>query len=762
MIDEQEFRDLFKEESDEHLLCLDEGLLALEKNPFDQTTLDQVFRAAHSLKGAARMLYLSDVETVAHRCEDVLRLGKNGDSSFSGVVVGHLFPLLSAMHALIDEALGGARADIDVAGVIATLDAALAGHGSDSAPVEAVPVEAAPGTVAEPVVAEQPVAPEAEVAAPDEEEQAQPGQPVNQQYRIETIRVPTKKLDGLLSQMGELIVARGRVSRRMVEIEQLADAWEEWQRSPVAAAFLNQAGQGGGRSRFDQLGSMIQSLYRASAEDMTRLESVADKIAAEVRNIRLLPLSSIFNLFSRLVRDQAAEQGKKVDFRVFGGDTQADKQIVEEMKDPLMHMLRNAVDHGIEMEAERVARGKPATGTLSIRARQTATNIVIEICDDGRGIDPEVIARTALKRKLLSRKELDLMSIEQIQALIFSPGFSTSQFVTDISGRGVGMDVVRNNVERLKGHIEIDSVPGNGCTMRILLPMTLSSTRVLVAEVNHRPYAIPAEAVNTSIHLDRNMIFSIEGRKNITWQGTALHVVALADLLEVDERLLKSRLVEKQAQEAAPAKAENGYLLCVVVEVAGERFGLLVDDLLDEREVVVKPHGSLLRRIRNVSSVTILDSGEVCMILNPQDLARSVHRHVTMDSEEVEATVEQRKQVVLLVEDSMTTRIQEKRILEGGGYEVVTAVDGIDAMNKLVTNRIDAVVSDIVMPNVDGLELTAMIRRESKYNEMPVILVTTLASDQDKKAGLAAGANAYISKPRFDQKILLETLRRLI
>lgn len=748
MIEEQEFRDLFKEESDEHLLCLDEGLLALEKNPSDQATLDQVFRAAHSLKGAARMLYLTDVETVAHRCEDVLRLGKNGDSSFSPAVIGLLFPLLSAMHALIDEALGVGRAEVDVAGLIATLDAVLAGHS-----IEAAEVQEEPAVVIEPDVEDE----EPDAAAQE------PVQPVNKQYRIETIRVPTKKLDGLLNQMGELIVARGRVSRRMVEIEQLADTWEEWQRSPATAAFFNQAGQASVRAKFDQLGGMIQSLYRTSAEDMTRLESVADKIAAEVRNIRLLPLSSIFNLFSRLVRDQAAEQGKRVDFRVYGGDTQADKQIVEEMKDPLMHMLRNAVDHGIETEAERLARGKPAVGALTIQARQTATNIVIEIRDDGRGIDPEVIAKTALKRKLLSHKELDLMTVEQIQALIFAPGFSTSQFVTDISGRGVGMDVVRNNVERLKGQIEIDSAPGCGCTLRILLPMTLSSTRVLVAEVNHRPYAIPADAVNTSIHLDRNMIFSIEGRKNITWQGTALHVVALADLLEVDERLLKSRLIEKQVQqEVAPLKSENGYLLCVVVEVAGERFGLLVDELLDEREVVVKPHGSLLKRIRNVSSVTILDSGEVCMILNPQDLARSVHRHVTMDSEEVDTIVEQRKQVVLLVEDSMTTRIQEKRILEGGGYDVVTAVDGIDAMNKLVTNRIDAVVSDIVMPNVDGLELTAMIRRESKYNEMPVILVTTLASDQDKKAGLAAGANAYISKPRFDQKILLETLRRLI
>ena len=750
MIEEPEFRDLFKDESDEHLLCLDEGLLALEKDPSDQARLDHVFRAAHSLKGAARMLYLPEIERLAHRCEDVLRLGKDGAEPLTSELISRLFPLLAAMHELVDEALGGAKAGVDVDTLLASLDDASAGEGA-----ELLKDDGLDGDAGEQAPPTQPVTSEAEVMIkqpPEERSQEQ------QDYRIETIRVPTRKLDGLLNQMGELIVARGRVSQRLLTIEQISEMWEEWQRS-AAVASLHAQQNGDGKSKAEQIGTMIQDLYRASSEDMTRLETVTDKIAGEVRNIRLLPLSTIFNLFPRLVRDQAAEQGKRVEFHIIGGDTQADKQIVEEMKDPLMHMLRNAVDHGIEREDERVAKGKNPIGQLTIAAYQSATSIVLEVRDDGAGIDPEVISATALKRKLINAKDLEAMASEQIQALIFAPGFSTSQFVTDISGRGVGMDVVRNNVERLKGQIEVESECGSGCTLKISLPITLSSTRVLIASVQGRPYAIPADAVNSSIRLDQSMIFSIEGRKNINFQGSALHVVALSELLEVDESLLASRLGRVEIKSSAP---DEGFMLCVVMQSGADRFGLLVDELLDEREVVVKPHGSLLKRVRNVSNVTILDSGEVCMILNPQDLARSVHKHVSLLSEEEESSLNRGKQVVLLVEDSMTIRIQEKRILEAGGYEVVTAVDGLDAMNKLVSMHADAVVSDIVMPNMDGLELTSMIRRESKYSEIPIILVTTLASDEDKKAGLEAGANAYISKPRFDQKLLLDTLRRLI
>ncbi len=758
MIEEQEFRDLFKEESEEHLLCMDEGLLGLEKDPSDLTRLDHVFRAAHSLKGAARMLYLPEIEMLAHRCEDVLRLGKSDGKTLTTELVAQLFPLLSAMHKLVDEALGGVKANVDVKHLLAALEQHLAGED------EVVMIEGAETDSLDDEAVESSSEVRSDASIVD---RAESNNRVQQQdYRIKTIRVPTRKLDGLLNQMGELIVARGRVSQRLLDIENIAETWDEWQRSEAITTGVQRASQtgrkGDEKTRFEQMGTMIQALYHASSEDMTRLETVTDKIADEVRNIRLLPLATIFNLFPRLVRDQANEQGKKIEFNIQGGDTLADKQIVEEMKDPLMHMLRNAVDHGIETEAQRMGGGKPAVGKLTVSAYQSSTNITIEVSDDGRGIDPEVIGRTALKRKLLGQKELESMSDKQIQALIFSPGFSTSQFVTDISGRGVGMDVVRNNVERLKGQIEIESEVGRGSMLRILLPITLSSTRVLIASVNGRPYAIPADAVNSSMHLDKSIIFSIEGRKNITFQGSALHVVALSELLEVDEQQLESRLGKEKGRLETASNDEDGYLLCVVIESGNDRFGLLVDELLDEREVVVKPHGSMLKRVRNVSNVTILDSGDVCMILNPQDLARTMRKHVAVFTEELEASVKQGKQVVLLVEDSMTIRIQEKRILEGGGYEVVTAVDGLDAMNKLVTIQADAVVSDIVMPNIDGLELTAMIRRESKYNDIPIILVTALASDEDKKAGLEAGANAYISKPRFDQKILLETLGRLI
>jgi two-component system chemotaxis sensor kinase CheA len=475
---------------------------------------------------------------------------------------------------------------------------------------------------------------------------------------------------------------------------------------------------------------------------------VAGELEDGIRNVRLLPLSQIFNLFPRLVRDLARELNKEVYFVIEGGETAADKRILEELKDPLMHMLRNSVDHGIELPQQREQAGKSRVASIRLRAYQTANNVIVELHDDGRGLDIEAIKNIALKRRLRTEEELGAMSREQLHLLIFAPGFSTSALVTDVSGRGVGMDVVRINIERLKGSIRVQSEPGKGTTFTIRLPSTLTTTRVLLVTVGNRPYAIPVEWVQTIVRVTRSQIFSIEGRQTVVLDDRALPIVRLSSLLEL------------------PAGAPQDDEIYVVLEVGEERFGVQVDGLVDEQEVMLKPLGALLKRVRNVAGVTILGAGEICMVLNAHDLAKSaLHlapRHQLLPAPDEAASEDAPRKVILLAEDSITTRTQEKRILESAGYEVVTAVDGADAFQKLPTREFDAVVSDVEMPNMDGLTLASRIRENPHYDELPIILVTSLASDDDKRRGVEVGANAYITKGTFEQKVLVDTLRRLV
>jgi two-component system chemotaxis sensor kinase CheA len=377
---------------------------------------------------------------------------------------------------------------------------------------------------------------------------------------------------------------------------------------------------------------------------------------------------------------------------------------------------------------------------------------VVEITDDGRGLDEDAIKRTALKRRVLREEELVPMTREQLQMLIFAPGFSTSALVTDVSGRGVGLDVVRANVEGLHGTVQVQSSPGRGCTFRLQMPLTLATTRVLLVQVAGQSFALPVEYLQGSRLVAPHEVFTIEGRNTILTEGQPVSVANLADILELNP--------VRPIAGAYGAPIKN-LLPCIILSLGEERLGLFVEALLDEQEVILQPLGALLQRVRNVAGSTILGTGEVCMILNPQDLMKTVQKTpATMARAETEEVV--RRQVILLAEDSITTRTQEKRIIESAGYEVITAVDGLDAFNKLSTRAFDGVVSDVEMPNLDGLSLTAKIRQDAKYEELPIILVTSLASEEDRRRGIEVGANAYISKGAFEQKVLLDTLRRLV
>ena len=702
IIEDEELRMLFRAESDEHIQKLEEGLLRLESNPADIANLEHLFREAHCLKGAAGMLGVSEVEKVAHRFEDALGAAKRQEEPVTAGSIGRMCSALDALRLLVTQAVTGEPSGVDADQVIAQLD----GHDPPST-----------------------------VGVPAETRISQ--KPASAIYKIDTIRVEPQKLDALMMQTSELMVMKTRLSHRAIQAERIVEMCEEWSRSRR-------------HDRPEEFSSLLYQLADDIREDGARLEFCSTRLEESVRAVRLLPLSTIFNMFPRVVRDIAIDQQKEVQIVIDGDRIAVDKRILEEIKDPLMHLIRNAVDHGIELPSERRSRAKAPIGTIRIVAVQKGSRIVLEITDDGQGLSLDAIKATARKRGVASQEELDRMTIKDIQALIFMPGFSTSAVVTDISGRGIGMDVVRTSIERLKGSISFESVPGQGCTFRIQLPATLATSHILLVVLKSEYYALPMEYIHSTRLVAAEDIFTLEGRGTILIDGLPVAIVPLIDILEL-------RTVGSQ-----PPSGVGKLLSCVVVEIGQERLALIVDELLDEQEVVVRPLGCLLKRVRNVSGAAILVSGSVCTVLNPTELIESARSKVFEVASRVDAVKEQVKEIILLVEDSITTRTWEKRGLEAAGYTVVTAVDGLDALEKLNEQSFDGIVSDVQMPRMDGLALTSRIRQNTKFKEIPIVLVTSLADKADRKRGIDAGANAYIPKQTFNSKLLIETLKRVM
>jgi len=768
MIDDPELRALFKAESEEHLQTLETGLLHLESEPHDSAALEELFRSAHSLKGAAGMLGIESVETLAHHFEDQLGAARRGQLIMSSPLADRLYQGLDAMRRLAQEASGGEPARIDLASVLAELRSANSQPESEPA-TSALPEDDSSAAVHADTVIPEYEAPE----TPDDLQT--PVSPAA--FTIDTIRVVPQKLDALMTLAGELAVTTTRVARALAAIDDLTTLSEEWTRdaSALRSAGTVLAGESGGEAerdcgkqiarlherevaRLERLSTLTGSLQRMRQEEVARLGLVTRELDESIRNMRLLPFSTLFSLFPRLVRDLSQEQQKEVHLVVEGGTVTADKHLLEEMKDPLMHIIRNAIDHGIERPDERERQGKPRTATLLLRASQAGARVALEITDDGQGLDEDAIRRSAVEKRIRPAEEIAALTTAEARMLIFAPGFSTSQFVTDLSGRGVGLDVVRTNIERLKGTITVESARGRGCTFRLQAPMTLATTRVLLVQAAHRSCGIPLEAVQEIIAVSPQAVFPLEGRPSIRHDGQPIPAVHLADLLE-----LSSERLVKRGEGAIPEPgSEDRTLPCILIDVGGARLGLFVDVLQDQQEVILKPFGGLLQRVRNVFGAAVLSSGEICMVLNPPDLIRSAQKMRARPGDAAAGVQEERRKVVLLAEDSITIRTQEKRILESAGYEVVTAADGADAFSKLGTRSFDAVVSDVEMPNMDGLMLAARIRQNPKYKELPIILVTSLASDSDRRRGVEVGANAYITKGAFDQTVLLNTLRRLV
>jgi two-component system, chemotaxis family, sensor kinase CheA len=726
MIEDAVLRTVFKTSSEERLQKLEAGLAQLEERPSDPAVLAELLREAHSLKGDANSVGSESIGTLTHKIEEVFEQIQRQEVVVTPAVSNSLYVGLDAIGHFVQEAVTGQFSQMNVEQVLDELD-------------KIVPVAATHETKVQ-----ETVPPEILIPAIHK---------VDEPYQIDTIRVQTQDLDVLMARTDELTATRIQIAQTTSQIEQLTSLWEKWKSTKNREQYPHEASSSREACEED-LEALINRLRASTQANTTKLEGVAEALREKVYDLRLLPLSTVFQLFPRTVRELARQQSKAVELVIEGEETTADKRILESVKDALTHLIRNAVDHGIETSEEREQLGKPPVGKIWLRAYQSANSIVIEVADDGRGLDLEQIKQTAIKRKLYRKEELERLSPNQIRALILSPGFSTRTFITELSGRGVGLDVVKTQVERLKGALQLESTLDQGTTFRLQFRTTLTTINVVFVEVQGIVHALPFEFLQTTLPISPEQVTVTRSQNTIFWNDQPIAVANLLDVLELSKSLA-------YAVAAKPRLQSRDRRPCLIFQVGEEKAGFLVDRLLNTEEVILKSQSRLLKRVRNVLGATTLASGEVCMILNPVELIKSIQQK-PFDPITPIAKAVQRKPVVLLVEDSMPVQTQERRLLEGVGYEVVVANDGLEGYRALQSGQFDAIVSDVEMPNLDGLSLTAKIRQQPEYAELPIILVTTLSSDEDRKRGADAGANAYIAKGKFNQEVLLETLARLI
>ena len=595
-------------------------------------------------------------------------------------------------------------------------------------------------------------------------------------YTIKTLRVDTRKLDHLVAQVGELIIAKIKAKERLNDVEKILNLLDGWQRDwaknkhaikgadkkNLKSAFMPEGTsiytpgkdmQAIVRENYDmiaQLTNQLNLLYYNIQEDDTRLSLIINELEERIKNVRLLPLATIFNMFPRMVRDIARQQNKEIELEIRGMETTVDKKIIEEIKSPLMHIIRNAIDHGIEPPQDRLQKSKNPIGKIILSARHLENSVLIEIIDDGRGVDLEAVKSKVLEKELLTPAEIAAMSETQIMNIIFWPGFSTGSEITDISGRGVGMDIVHNKITQLNGKVRVRSKLGESCCVSIQLPVTMATIQVFLVNIHNQTYAIPASVIKTAILIKPEDIFFKEGRQTILVDNIPVFLCNLGNLLELpspkDETTIKDKIT------------------VLVLQTEDVNIGFIVDGLLGDQEILHKNLEPPFIRVRNVAGVTTLGSGEVCLILNAGDLIKTAQMNYSMALKSTMLSKENssKKKDILVVDDSVTTRILERNILRAAGYNVTVAVNGLDALTKLAIQHFDLIVSDVEMPDITGIELVSRLKRDDMLSKIPVILVTSLASETDKQKGYAAGASAYITKGSFDQEELLNTIKKYI
>lgn len=788
---QRELEATFAAEAQERLRNIERDLLALETGGLataPRELLEALTRDAHSLKGAAQIVGLRDVSLVAHALES--RLALTAKTTAAGAPLQALFDAVSGIGRLLDARTAHT---VDVPAIVAALGEA--GPPWPSAPrPDVIPArrERRPrrratrgssplwdqdtGDAKPDASATHPESGGslnlAEVETPEDGASSAPASPPSfvpsggAAGAAESVRVRTARLDALLARGSELLAVRDRAVDLHGELRQLRGtvvSWrKEWQRArgsldalaghdpgplePVVA-FARDAG-----AHLRHLERDLVRVTAAAGADSDRVAALATRVTDDALELRLVPMATLFDEFPVMVRELARTTGRQVEFQEVGWATEIDRQILERLKDPVMHLLRNAVDHGIEPEAERCAAGKDPVGRVILEAGQRGGGIFVEVRDDGRGIDPARV-RSAALRAGVPESELPANSDRAgLTALVMRSGVTTADRLTEVSGRGIGLDVVAEAVARLGGTVSVESEIGRGTTVSLQLPLTLMMAHVVVVRGHTRRYALPIGAVERCIRLGPGDAAEVAGRSTVRLADGPVRLVDLATI----------------TGDAPPGGGSDPCRVAAIVRSGGGRIGFLVGAVLEDRQIVARGLGEFATRVGGaplVAGAAILGDDELALILDPAQLVRLAEGEHRAEGPASAAAAEETREgpaSILVVDDSLTTRTLEKSILEAAGFVVGVASDGLAALAALRRERFDVVVTDVDMPRLDGLALTRRIKSDPATRELPVILVTGLESPEQQEQGLLAGADAYLLKSAFDQRALLETIRSLV
>jgi len=694
----------FKIEAAEHHQAITMGLLEMEKNLFApelKPLIESTFREIHSLKGAARAVNQLEIERLCQSMEGVFHQAKQGSLTF-------VKPMFEILYQVVDL-LGVMLAEVETKGK--SIGANVISQTMRR--LEMIALSPVPDSVS-PVVQTQSPPIEIPVTTGFLNPDKQPGK--------DTVRISTAKLETLLREAEEFISVKARLGYFISEVKK---------NKKKESTTLNK-----------ELEQFHFSMSR-----------MVDDLLLDIKTTLLYPFSTLLDIVPKIVRDLGREYAKEINPVISGGEIEINRRILDEIKDPLIHLIRNSIDHGIETPAIRELAGKSPTGMIEVNIQQESVrNVIMTVRDDGAGINREKIIQSAIKAGFLNKESVEQLTDSEIYSLIFRSGLSTSPFITDISGRGIGMAIVAEKVSKLGGVIDISSVPGKGCTFSITLPVTISNFRGILVQAEEQFFIIPTTYVERAVRIYKKDIRTVEAQQIVILNGESIALAWLGTTLGIKQEKIK--------------KNPGAPMPLLILSMGVTKIGFLVDQVHGEQEGIVKEMGPQLLHVTNISGVTILGNGQIIPILNIPALMNSAARVLQGDSVSESAgdndLAGDEKKSILVAEDSITSRTLLRNIIESAGYRVKTAVDGKEAFLFLKNEMFDLVVSDVEMSEMNGFELTRKIRQDKTVSETPIILLTALDSAADRQNGMESGANAYIVKGNFEQSNLLETIHRLI
>ncbi len=725
--------DLFRTEVENQVAILNEGLLSLEKDPSAIKVLETLMRAAHSLKGAARIVQIDPAVKVAHALEDCFVAAQKGSIVLKPEkmdVVLEGIDFLKGIGGLQEQELPSwieeraAQTDL-----LVTRIAGLATGKEDRD--------------------EKPVVAVSESLIPAKEQD------------IRTVRIHAENLNRLLGYAAETSVAANFLQTFVESLRLLKNQQKEFM---TAITQLQEMLQDPGSKAFAEdllrqaegVHQNIGSRYSELESYSRRSQNITKRLYREVLDSRMRPFQEAVEGMPRMVRDVSRRLGKKVRFEISGKKTKVDRDILEKLEAPLNHLLRNALDHGIESPEERVASGKPEEGILLLEASHKGGMLHIQITDDGRGVDFSRLRQKLLTRKLITEEMAKKLSEQEMLEFLFLPGFSTTEQVTELSGRGVGLDIVYNMVREVGGQIQSSAQLNQGMMIHLQLPITLSLMRALIVEIADEMYAFPLARIDKTLVVSPEEFvkeeiqdagtggISVLQKSFLNWNGEQLQIVSAHEVLQVQPTEM------------------NGAASVVLLSDALSRYGLLVDRFLMQKDLVVRPIDSRLGKVKNVQAASILEDGSPVLILDVQDMLRSIDQLLLKKKLHGEGVDRESRKRILLVEDSLTVRELERKLLYSYGYVVDVAVDGMDGWNALKTATYDLVITDMDMPRMNGIELIKRIRSDFKLNATPILMVSYKEREEDKQAGLKAGANRFLSKSSFHDESFINAIQELV